>query len=378
MRFTPSSTGKRTARLAVRGTLLLVLSIAGAVVATFLGSSSFVALCTTVAVLILLSIIAQRFAPVIELSALRASPAPAMVGEKVSFTPIFTRDHSNWEVGLIPDPALVAIFDIWKGKSGFEIWLSNHGVFTLGTLTATRNDIFGFTKTRIRWQIAGEFVVYPEIFDVTLPPPPALHGGSTRRVTSSEDDAVLRPYVPGDEIRRVHWPATARQGELMVRSDASAESQRLDLIIDTAPLPEALGPGQPLISAAASLGCAALAQRWSVRVITADGAGMDSLPTFTHRDEFLNFVIRLSSSPRGDLARAVRAHGTANPTAAFFGSDRHSVQQAVFNLRHPVAISVFSPPGASSSRVKSSVPIIEFADMAGFVHEWSEIYGGGK
>src|SRR5947208_3367232 len=34
-----------------------------------------------------------------------------------------------------------------------------------------------------------------------------------------EDFYALRPYQVGDDLRRVHWPSTARHGDLMIRQD---------------------------------------------------------------------------------------------------------------------------------------------------------------
>jgi len=34
-----------------------------------------------------------------------------------------------------------------------------------------------------------------------------------------DDFYALRPYVVGDDMRKVHWPSTARRDELMVRQD---------------------------------------------------------------------------------------------------------------------------------------------------------------
>ena len=52
----------------------------------------------------------------------------------------------------------------------------------------------------------------------------ALHG---------EDDVAIRTYRDGDDLRRIHWPATAHRGELMVRQEDR-------------PGPPARGPGAGL------------------------------------------------------------------------------------------------------------------------------------
>ena len=39
-------------------------------------------------------------------------------------------------------------------------------------------------------------------------------------------------YRPGDEIRRVDWKATARTGELMVRSEESLRRAAVTIVID--------------------------------------------------------------------------------------------------------------------------------------------------
>lgn len=52
-----------------------------------------------------------------------------------------------------------------------------------------------------------------------------------RPVAAFEGD--LRAYVPGDEPRRIHWPSSARTGNLVVRTDASVVSDnRYVLTID--------------------------------------------------------------------------------------------------------------------------------------------------
>ena len=47
------------------------------------------------------------------------------------------------------------------------------------------------------------------------------------------DDAMVREYRMGDDIRRIHWRSTARLGELMVRSEEGAWDPHACLILDT-------------------------------------------------------------------------------------------------------------------------------------------------
>src|ERR1700678_3322552 len=42
----------------------------------------------------------------------------------------------------------------------------------------------------------------------------STHSSAERILTGA---SMLRGYVPGDDLRRIHWPTTARVGELMVR-----------------------------------------------------------------------------------------------------------------------------------------------------------------
>ena len=47
-----------------------------------------------------------------------------------------------------------------------------------------------------------------------------------------EDFYALRPYVVGDDLRRVHWPSTARHDELMVRQDELPWQDRTTVLLD--------------------------------------------------------------------------------------------------------------------------------------------------
>ena len=52
----------------------------------------------------------------------------------------------------------------------------------------------------------------------------ALHG---------EDDVSIRSYRDGDDLRRIHWPATAKTGELMVRQEDRPARRRAAIVLDS-------------------------------------------------------------------------------------------------------------------------------------------------
>ena len=86
---------------------------------------------------------------------------------------------------------------------------------------------------------ALELTVYPA--HRPLAPLPLHDGDRTRSPAPSnptslgrtgEDFYALRPYVVGDDLRRVHWPSTARHDELMVRQDELPWQGRTTVLLD--------------------------------------------------------------------------------------------------------------------------------------------------
>lgn len=89
-------------------------------------------------------------------------------------------------------------------------------------------DDLGLARRRLSGIAAFRYGVRPlaESLPGTLP---SGEGGAELETTRSAAErlrsgsSLLRPYVPGDELRRVHWPTTARVGDLMVREGGDVE-----------------------------------------------------------------------------------------------------------------------------------------------------------
>ncbi|MBQ9134649.1 MAG: DUF58 domain-containing protein [Lachnospiraceae bacterium] len=51
--------------------------------------------------------------------------------------------------------------------------------------------------------------------------------------SKSEPDIVVRDYIRGDSLKKIHWKATAREGQLKVRTDTGEEKQGIRMVFDT-------------------------------------------------------------------------------------------------------------------------------------------------
>jgi uncharacterized protein (DUF58 family) len=111
------------------------------------------------------------------------------------------------------------------------------GVFTLGPWTVRMQDPFGlFTVTQRYEQIHSLLVVPPvmELPSVVLP-----RGVATGRAVARQPAADLtlnvsatRPYAPGDPLRRIHWPSSARHDALMSKTFDAEVSGDLWIVLD--------------------------------------------------------------------------------------------------------------------------------------------------
>ncbi|WP_150306807.1 DUF58 domain-containing protein [Planctomonas psychrotolerans] len=122
------------------------------------------------------------------------------------------------------------------------------GIFDIGPLSVVSRDPFGLVARTATAPGTTSLTVTPSV--TRLPDMPfgtALSDGSATQLPRSgslgDDDLITREYRPGDAKRRVHWRATARHGELMVRQEEPRSNPEAVVLIDTRPrsYPDARG-----------------------------------------------------------------------------------------------------------------------------------------
>ncbi|MGO1397047.1 MAG: DUF58 domain-containing protein [Brevibacterium yomogidense] len=174
------------------------------------------------------------------------------------------------------DGASVTVIPTRRGISGVaDVGLRIDGPF--GLVTRRRR-----TGTRLTVAVA--------VPDQRLP----VHAAPRTSLDQSDSDRLLRgtstldfhtrEYVPGDDMRHVHWSSTARLGELMVRERAHEETPTAVILLDTLGAdPEGHGADIAVTAAAAAalhhLDRDSEVIFWSgpTRLLLASGRGRDAV-----------------------------------------------------------------------------------------------------
>ena len=116
-------------------------------------------------------------------------------------------------------------------------WLTRRGGYELGPTVLTSGDPFGLFQEQKRFPAAESLVVLPMLVNITLfpSPPGLLPGGKVIRRKSLDitpHASGVREYVPGDPMKRIHWPTTVRRQQLMVKEFEQDPQAEVWLFLD--------------------------------------------------------------------------------------------------------------------------------------------------
>ncbi len=122
--------------------------------------------------------------------------------------------------------------------AGYRILARPRGVYRVGPVRVTVADPLHLASSVGLAGNADRLVVYPAVeplegFPLVRGLNPALH--ATRPEFShrgGEDFYTLREYRIGDDLRRVHWPSSAKRDELMIRQLETPWQSRALVLLD--------------------------------------------------------------------------------------------------------------------------------------------------
>lgn len=118
-----------------------------------------------------------------------------------------------------------------------ELPTSRRGRHDVGPLTLFRADALGLGRSELSLGEMATLWVYPRTHPLRAVAgglPLHHHDGEATETSprGSLDVREVRAYLPGDEVRHLHWKATARTGQLMIRDYADPHQPRFTVLLD--------------------------------------------------------------------------------------------------------------------------------------------------
>jgi len=116
----------------------------------------------------------------------------------------------------------------------FAVPTNKRAVIVAGPAESVRGDQLGLLRRALKWADPVDLFVHPKT--VRLAPSAAglvrdLEGQVSKKITNNDIAFhALRPYVPGDDRRYVHWRTSARIGQLMVRQFEETRRSQITMI----------------------------------------------------------------------------------------------------------------------------------------------------
>lgn len=215
-----------------------------------LGFSDITRVGVLLAILPLLAAIATRHRSNIAEVTRTVHPARLVVDQPASVDVVFentsggrtqlqlAEEHLDYALGDRPRFILPAMDPGEIRHVAYQIRSHVRGLHRLGPLTLRVRDPFGLATISASLPGSTDVLVLPRIeilgrgrprgdgigAEGAIPHMVALHG---------EDDVAIRSYRDGDDLRRIHWPATAHRSELMVRQEDRPARRRAVIVMDS-------------------------------------------------------------------------------------------------------------------------------------------------
>ena len=276
-------------------------------------------------------------------------------------------------------------------RATYQLPTERRGVLDVGPLTVRITDPFGLARASLQAAGVSKLVVYPTVHRVR-----ARSVSSGTRTTQAigaaawlndqgDDFNALRQYVVGDDLRRVHWPSTARHDELMVRQDEMPQIGRTTIVLDVdedRTSPEALDVA---VSAAASLIEAVRASGDQVRLVSGDGTDTGCTRSHVGIGSAMEYLATVQPQSAAPLAQAIGQvlHAPGEATLVTITTELTDTESDLIASLSPHVLSTTSvlldasltDPLLTPRDAVASSRWIRVTRAAPFSAQWNKVFG---
>jgi uncharacterized protein (DUF58 family) len=260
----------------------------------------------------------------------------------------------------------------------YDVPTARRGVIVTGPLTVRRVDPFGLVRAERHFGGTVTISVRPRRHRLRMLPSGRqrdLEGPTRERSEGSASFHQLRPYVPGDDLRRIHWRSTARVGEPVVKHMVDTTQPEVVAVLDNREVAIDRDDFEHAVEIVASVLHAADAEGYPTTLLFADGdnaRGTDGQPI--QHIERLTVVGLTGDDSLGLLAERLHAGGRSLlfVTGALAGPDLVAVAKLARGFTPAYFVSVVgrrtaplvAPPGMRA---------IACADAEEFTAHWTSL-----
>jgi uncharacterized protein (DUF58 family) len=209
-----------------------------------------------------------------------------------------------------------------KGRrfASYELRPPRRGHYEVGPLTLTSADPFGLARMSSIAAPRASFLVHPRVEPLALPRDlgdrRSLMVSALRQPIGAqgEDFYTLREYSEGDDLRKVHWPATAKRGRYMIRQEETPWHTRATVVFDDrASAHDGIGDAnsfERVIEATASIVDLYHRTGYTYRLTGATATGLPSAKGSAHFNHALDLLATVTTTrPSRSSARPVPGGG---------------------------------------------------------------------
>jgi len=269
----------------------------------------------------------------------------------------------------------------------YQLPTERRAMVTLGPFVLERRDPLALASRTQTHPGTETPWIHPRVHAVT----PLTAGlqptaeGRARHLTTQSSLAFhsLREYVVGDDLRQVHWRATAHSGTLMVRHNLDATVPSGVVVLDTRRWVHEPDSFEESVEVAASLVMASARAQLPIRLITTGGLSLDD-----HRADPTRFLDELAAIQLDDHGRLVevtallprRRQGVALAVVTGGARGRAEDLPALVQLCHgftqATVVRLATSSGAATEPAPAGVAVIDVERATDFAARWGQTSSG--
>ena len=191
-----------------------------------------------------------------------------------------------------------------QGLRTYRLPTDRRGRYEVGPVELPRADPFGLCRTVLRFGQPQGISVHPRL--VHLRPLPT---GASRNVEGPSSDSSpqgsvtfhrLREYVVGDDLRTIHWPSTARVGQLVVRHNVDTAQPYTVVLFDVDPANYSSETFEEAVDTTASIVMSMAAGKAPVQLRTTDGDRLGG-PAYRDPAAIVDYLTEIQPGTAGGL-----------------------------------------------------------------------------